>query len=132
MKKILLLLVCCGIGFVSCKQNLVDEPDDLIPANTMEKIIYDLSMLNALKAVESDVLEKNNIDAQQYLFEKYKIDSLQFANSSVYYASKNPEEYGKMYERVKFRIEKQLDIVKDSIDLARRKQNIKTDKNEKK
>ncbi|GLB51405.1 lipoprotein precursor [Neptunitalea chrysea] len=119
MKRILLLIGICT-SLYSCKQNLVKEPDNIIPSDKMEKIIYDLSILNAMKAVENGSLKENNINPKEFLFKKYKIDSAQFAKSSVYYAAKNPEAYGEIYERVKAKIEVQVDKIQDSIDAARK------------
>jgi hypothetical protein len=42
----------------------------------------------------------------QYIYKKYKIDSIQFVQNNKYYAS-NIEEYKKMFERVKSRLEKE-------------------------
>lgn len=72
---------------VSC--NSLDKPkkpDNLIPKNKMVDIIVDISMLNAAKGSNKKVLEKNNINPEDYIYTKYNIDSLQFSESSNYYA----------------------------------------------
>ena len=52
-------------------------------------------------------------NTNQYIYKKYKIDSLQFAQSNIFYAA-NFKEYEKMYNQVKSRI----DLKKIQIDSA--------------
>ena len=87
------------ITFISCGQKAIEKPDNLIDEDKMITILYDLSLLEAIKSQKPAVLDSNQVDVTKYIYKKYKIDSLQFANSSQYYAS-NIENYKLMYEEV--------------------------------
>ena len=89
---------------VSCEKTTVKKPDNLIKEDKMVDIIYDLSLLEAIKSQKPAVLDSNSVDSKTYIYEKYKIDSLQFAKSDQYYASDIPS-YKKMYDKVTKRIE---------------------------
>ncbi len=89
---------------VSCEKTTVKKPDNLIKEDIMVDIIYDLSLLEAIKSQKPAVLDSNSVNSKTYIYEKYKIDSLQFAKSDQYYASDIPN-YKKMYDKVTKRIE---------------------------
>lgn len=86
---------------VAC--NHVDKPkkpDNLISKSKMTKIIVDISLLNAARGIDKNLLEKNNIKPEAYIFEKYNIDSLQFSESSNYYAY-DTKAYEEIYKEAK-------------------------------
>ncbi len=87
-----------------CTDAPVDKPDKLIDEDVMVDIFYDLSILDAMRTQKPLSLREHDIDPDKYIYEKYKIDSLQFAQSNRYYASQM-ETYKKMYERVKTRLQ---------------------------
>ncbi len=121
MKQLFIVLCAFGLLTTGCKQRIIDEPDDLIPPNKLENMLYDLSLLNSLKGVDKDALEENGIIPTEYLYKKYGTDSTAFTQSSVYYAAKNPEEYATILKSVKKRLEAQRKIINDSIDKAKNK-----------
>lgn len=90
---------------VSCQQNAIDKPDNLIDEDTMENILYDLALLEAIRTNNPSSLEKKNITASTYVYDKYDIDSLQFVKSNHYYAS-DVHNYLKMYQRIEERLGK--------------------------
>lgn len=100
------------------------KPKDLIPKNKMSEIMYDLYILNAAKGVNKKVLELNGIMPSDYVYKKYGIDSLQFAQSNTYYAY-DTEVYAALVESVKANLEREKELyekltneeqkVKDSI-----------------
>lgn len=98
MKRFFVLMLL--IAAVGCKNSGVEKPDNLIEMETMEAILYDLSLLQALRSTSKIELDSAGIDPKSYIFEKYKIDSLQFANSNTYYAASNLKKYEKMYDRI--------------------------------
>lgn len=127
MKKIIALL---GIlVFLSCKEEVVKKPNKLIEKSVMVNIMYDLSLLEAIKYQAQEVLDSNQIAPKQYIYKKYKIDSLQFAKSSVYYAA-NYEEYKNMFDQVSKRLDKEKARV-DALIKAEEKKKRKTKKKEK-
>lgn len=106
------------------------KPKDLIPKDKMSEIIYDLYILNAAKGVNKKVLELNGIMPSDYVYKKYGIDSLQFAQSNTYYAY-DTEVYAALVENVKANLEREKELyekltneeqkVKDSIRKADKK-----------
>lgn len=74
----------------------------------MIDILYDLSLLEAIKSqnINGGI---SNESANEYLYKKYKIDSIQLVQNNKYYAA-DVEEYKKMFEEVKSRLAKQTQI----------------------
>jgi Fe2+ transport system protein B len=92
---------------VACtSKNNIPIPKKPIKKEVMENILYDLAILQALKSYSPEVLTKNNINSKTYIYQKYKIDSLQLVQNNLYFAS-NTEEYAKMFEKVVEKIQKQ-------------------------
>jgi hypothetical protein len=112
MKKKFLLLTLL-VGFISCKDEAVNKPDNLIAKDKMIDVMYDLSILEAMKYQNLASLDTYKVNPSQYIFKKYKIDSVQFAHSNIYYAS-NYTNYKEMYDDVIKRIEAKK-IVMDSL-----------------
>lgn len=102
MKKF--IYIAFVILFVGCNSDRPSKPKNLIPKDEMSEIIYDVFILNAAKGVNKKVLENNGIFPQDYVYKKYRIDSLQFALSNEYY-SYNIEMYESIMEKVKSKIE---------------------------
>lgn len=94
------------IGFcflVSCEQKAIEKPDNLIEKEKMDDIIYDLTLLQAMRGGYQATLDSNKVDVANYIYKKYKIDSLQFVNSNRYYAS-DVAAYNRMFNRVNERL----------------------------
>lgn len=103
MKKYFLLLSGFFILF-SCEEKIIDKPDNLIEKDVMVDVMYDLALIQALRGSNNQAtLDSNGIDATTYVYKKYKIDSLQFAQSNRYYAS-DVKSYNRMFNRVNQRI----------------------------
>ncbi len=103
--KNLVFLFLGSIAFISCDKQTIAKPAQLIEEGVMVDIIYDLTILEAVKYENVASLEANHIVPKEYIYKKYKIDSLQFAQNNQYYAS-DIENYKKIYDRVKQKIEK--------------------------
>ena len=115
MKKILFIFVLASLS-VSCNKDLVNKPDNLISKKMMGDILYDMSLLEALKYQDPNALYKNGINPKTYVFKKYKIDSLQFVKSNAYYAA-DYREYKKMFDGLNDRLKKE----KETVDLVIKK-----------
>lgn len=102
MKKSILFLLI-GILFANCESKVIQKPEKLITEDQMVDILYDLYVLNAIKSNNFSDLELQEISPAQYIYHKYNIDSLQFAQSDKYYAS-DVNEYEKLHERVTTRL----------------------------
>lgn len=98
MKKIVTLLAF-SIVVASCNKQPIEKPNNLIDRDTMEKILYDIALLQAVKGHDAKLLPKNQIDPKTYIYQKYKVDSAQFANSNKFYAS-DITVYKAMYDKV--------------------------------
>lgn len=101
MKKILTFF---GLLFlvISCKDAIISKPENLIDEDKMTNIIYDLALIEGVKSYNGSNFQ--NIKTKSFIYKKYKIDSLQFANSIQYYASEI-NTFKKMYDAVGKRIE---------------------------
>lgn len=103
MKRSILFIL--AILFFSCNEKVVEEPENLIPKEKMVIILHDLALLNATKSSYKAVLDLNEIKIMDFLYQQHGIDSVQFAQSDLYYASM-PLEYQSIYEKVGALLEK--------------------------
>lgn len=103
MKKIIPFFIVLLV-FFACKKELVEEPKNLIERDKMIDIMYDLSLLEAMRMENPILMDSFKNNTNQYIYKKYKIDSVQFAQSNIFYAA-NFKEYEKMYNQVKSRID---------------------------
>lgn len=96
---ILILCIC-----VSCTGNTIyKEPKDLISRDTMINLIVDLHFASSAKPIKNLELRRD-LNYTQLVYEKYKIDSLRFETSNIYYTSKI-DEYDKLLKEVRRKIE---------------------------
>lgn len=89
---------------ISCKKDVVKEPAKLIEKEKMIDIMYDLSLLEAMRYQKPLSLDSIDNDPTKFILKKYKVDSLQFAQNNMYYAS-DYENYKDMFDQVNKRIE---------------------------
>ena len=129
MKNILPFLIVLSI-FASCKEKVVKTPASLIEKEEMVNIMYDLSILEAIKIQNPSSLDTFKINSNQYIYKKHKIDSAQFAQNNIYYAA-DYQEYKKMYEQVKMRLEKNKFLIEAAIKVEKKKALILEKKNKK-
>lgn len=97
------ILICCVFLFMGCNSS-VEKPKNLIEKDKMIDILYDISLLEAIKTqnINGGLSSKMS---NEYIYKKYKIDSVQFSKSNKYYAS-DFEEYKSMFEAVKEKLNK--------------------------
>ncbi|MEL1241162.1 DUF4296 domain-containing protein [Flavobacterium flavipallidum] len=115
--------------FFSCKEDAVKKPEHLIDREVMENIIYDLSLIDAIKYNEPSTTEEYKVNPKEFIFRKYKVDSAQFAQNNIYYAS-DFESYKAMYDSVIKRIDRKKalldslvkkEVKRDSLNQAKKK-----------
>jgi len=111
--------------FLSCGEKAVEKPDRLIEKEKMVNIMYDLAILEGIKYQNPTSLATYNINPSQYIYKKYKIDSLQFAKSNIYYAS-DYDGYKDIFDEIVKRINDQKAAV-DSLVKNENKKKIKLD-----
>jgi len=97
MKQMLFLFV--SLMVLSCSKNPAPEPDNLLDEEVMVGIIYDISILQAIDGSMPYKLTEYNVETDQYIFDKYKIDSTTYKQNQRYYAA-NPKKYKKIYKKV--------------------------------
>jgi hypothetical protein len=104
MKKVIAFLAIVAV-LISCKDEVLKKPNRLIEKDEMINIMYDLSLLEAIKYQNPTSLDTFKINPKRYIYKKYKVDSLQFSKSNTYYAS-NYEEYANIIDQVNDRLTK--------------------------
>lgn len=104
MKQLLFLFVTFFI--VSCSKNPVPKPDNLLDEKTMVDILYDVSLLQAIEGSMPNKLMEHNIEMDQYIFKKYKIDSVTYRQNQMYYAG-DARKFKKIYKKVLERLDKE-------------------------
>lgn len=102
MKKYIVIISCST--FLSCQESVIKKPSNLIKEDQMISIFYDLALVEAIKTNQPNSLEKNGINSVTYIYQKYNIDSTQFAQSNKYYAG-DIEKYAQMYTEVSERLQ---------------------------
>lgn len=113
MKKILFCITT--IILTACSNNIeVQKPKKLIEEETMENILYDLALLQALKGHSPKELAKNEVDPKTYIYQKYKIDSLQFVENNRYYSA-DVQNYMSMFSKVIERLDKEKKAMKEIV-----------------
>ncbi len=102
------------------------KPDHLIDEAQMKNMLYDLSLVNAARDLGRDQLEQAGIAPEKFIFDKYGIDSAQFAQNIQYYSVKFYK-YQTMWQEVNKRLDDERDLVdslkqkqEDSINLVRK------------
>lgn len=105
MKNFVVILLILLLS-VSCKKELVKEPENLIEKEKMVDIIYDLALLDAIKYQQPLSLDSLDSNPKKFIFRKYKVDSLQFAQSNMYYAA-DFDNYKEMFDEISARLEKE-------------------------
>lgn len=69
----------------------------------MEEIIYDMAILQAAETHKPQKLSDNNIRIKDFIYKKYKIDSITYFQNYKYFAS-DIKSFKKMYKHVNERI----------------------------
>ncbi len=108
--------ILLGLLLFACAEEVVEKPKDLIPPEKMVDILYDLAILNAAQSTNPGTLESRGVEVMEYLYAKHDVDSLRFAQSDVYYASK-PLQYQALYTVVNRRLKQE----KEQMELERKR-----------
>jgi hypothetical protein len=103
MKKIVLLVFVFGL--FACSENPVKPPKKLLDEKTMENILYDIAILQAANSNAPEILQANKIEAKNFIYKKYKIDSATYHQNNRYYAAE-VNNYKHMHNRILARLEK--------------------------
>ena len=90
------------------------KPKDLIPEDKMVKVLTDMSLMQSARNFNKQQFEKTGFTPQNFIYDKYGIDSLQFERSNNYYAEKYT-----LYEGVYRRVKDSLEVLKVKMDSIR-------------
>lgn len=96
---------------VSCtSRTIYKKPDDLISKNQMINLWTDIYIAYGTRGIKNKKLEQK-ISYLPLVYNKYKIDSVRFMRSNIYYTSKV-----ELYEEMFKSVEKNLKRLRDSYD----------------
>lgn len=96
MTKQFLLFFSILFLFISCGYGGPKKPKNLISKEMMVHILIDARLLGSATYMNKQKMQEHGIKLDSYVFEKYGIDSLQFALSNSYYAH-NLKDYEDIY-----------------------------------
>ncbi|AWH84059.1 DUF4296 domain-containing protein [Flavobacterium album] len=102
MKK--LVYIALSALLFSCGEEKAEKPKHLLSEDEMVNILYDITLLQAISSYTPKALDDNKIDNRNYIYNKYKTDSLTFVQSNEYYAS-DLDVYEGIQKKVKEKIE---------------------------
>lgn len=92
--------ICCFFGALflfSCTSNtILEKPKDLIPKDSMSILMEEMMIASSSKFIKNK-FQENDVNYMALVYEKFKIDSVRFQNSNLYYMSKI-DEYQKILE----------------------------------
>ncbi len=100
------------VALLGCNEKTIQKPENLITKDQMAEILYDLAVINAAKKANPWRLSDRNIELMPFIYQKHDIDSVQFVQSDIYYASV-PEEYQEIYQVVEARLEREKAIYEE-------------------
>ena len=129
MRKIIPFLAILTL-LISCKEEVVQKPERLIEKDVMVDVMYDLAVLEAIKYQNPASLDTFKINSRDYIYKKYKIESLQFVKSNVYYAS-DYEDYKLMFEQITKRLDANKKSADSLVNLEKKKKQLLLQNNKK-
>lgn len=112
----------------SCKKDLVKEPKRLIEKEKMIDIMYNLSLLEAIRYQNPASLDSMEVSPTKFILQKYKVDSLQFAQSNMYYAA-DYKSYKEIFDEVAKRLDKSKKKADSLVKIEEKKAAAKAKKN---
>ena len=88
-----------GILFLfSCTSNtILEKPKNLIPKDSMSLLIEEMMIASSSKFIKNK-FQENDVNYTTLIYERFKIDSLRFQESNLYYISKI-DDYQKIIEK---------------------------------
>ena len=110
------IMISLVLLLFNCQMNeKYTDKSDIISEKKMINIIYDMALINVSKGINKRILENNGMKPQTYILKKYKIDSMLFVRSNNFYA-KYLDKYLYIYDQVLKKLEKNRQLISDSIE----------------
>jgi hypothetical protein len=93
--------ICFYLGILflfSCTSNtILEKPSNLIPKDSMSLLIEEMMIASSSKFIKNK-FQENDVNYMTLVYERFKIDSLRFQESNLYYISKI-DDYQKIIEK---------------------------------
>jgi hypothetical protein len=120
MNRYIALILIVILTTVSCKEEAVPKPSNLLSKEQMTAILYDITLINSIKGVNKKKLEDGYMHLDTYLYTKHNTDSAQFADSNNYYAA-NPTVYSEIYSTVQAKLTKDRKTVGEELEAEQKR-----------
>jgi len=103
-----IFLIAFSTLFTFCTSNtILEKPEDLLTKDEMVNILTDILIANGATRY-NNIDMKRDVNYFPLVYDKHKIDSTQFKNSSRYYASKIDD-----YDEILIQVQKNLNDLKE-------------------
>ena len=103
-----IFLIAFSTLFTFCTSNtILEKPEDLLTKDEMVNILTDILIANGATRYNNIEMERD-VNYFPLVYDKHKIDSTQFKNSSRYYASKIDD-----YDEILIQVQKNLNDLKE-------------------
>lgn len=129
MNKILVLLLVSLFVFSCTSNTIYKEPDNLIPKDSMIVLLVDMQLAVGARSGKN-IDDKYGLNYMPLIYEKYKIDSTRFVESSFYYST-DIDNYTKILKEVKSRLQKlntENELIIEELDSIKKANNPKLKK----
>lgn len=94
-----LAVILAFASFFACSRNSAEKPERLLSEDEMVNVLYDMALLQAMQSGISAQLDSSRIDTKNYIYKKYRVDSLSLVQNQKYYAA-DIENYQKLHKKV--------------------------------
>jgi hypothetical protein len=81
-----------------------EKPENLIPEEKMVDVLTEAYLINAARSFDKRTIIENRVKLDSFIYKRFNIDSLQFAQSNAFYTS-DLNKYNDLFTKVQTRIE---------------------------
>ena len=128
LKRIILYILVLVVAVSCYTTKKPKKPEQFLSKKEMINIILDLRILASANGSNQKVLQDYGIYSEEYIYQKYKIDSATFAQNNNYYAF-HLEDYDEIYNKVKDSLDELKEyydeLVKEEAAVKRKNDSIK-------
>ena len=119
MRKVLASLCILFVLIVACESKVnYKRPEKLLTKTQMTDLLFDMHIAVSTSNISNLKLEKNR-NYMSLVYEKYGIDSTEFAMNNHYYTS-SIDEYEEIFDALEERLKKLQDSIYETIDSLER------------
>lgn len=107
MYRLLIFLLSIFL-LTACDKSFKDpKPENFIEKEVMEDIMYDIKLLSSARSKNFKLLKDNNVNSSEYIYNKYKIDSLTLRQNIDYYSTYSFKRFKEMEMNIRKRYEQE-------------------------